>query len=206
MSALKHTFLNLVSCYSDDNQLAETLWVEIYQKYSDRNRHYHTLSHLDSMYSLLHEIKNEIKDWDSMLFALFYHDIIYNSARSDNEEKSAELAEKRLQELSFPTHRIEKSVSMILATIEHLMTDDTDIDYFTDADVSILGQNWDLYSEYAKQVRLEYSNYPDFIYIPGRKKVLIHFLGMKCIFKMPYFYQRFERQARENITCELQSL
>jgi len=41
--------------------------------------------------------------------------------------------------------------------------------------------------------------YPDLVYNPGRKKVLNHFLAMDSIFKTDYFYNKFDRQAKENL-------
>lgn len=203
---LKKTFLELSGRFIDDKVLAGKLWDEINSMYSTGDRHYHTLSHLENLLQQLSNVKNQIKDWDAVLFALFYHDIIYKSTSDKNEEKSAELAKSRLAELSFPPERVVKCVSIILATKGHTVTGDNDTDYFTDADLSILGQSWKLYSDYAKQVRQEYSIYPAFIYNSGRKKVLNHFLNMPRIFKSQYFFDAFEKQARENMVKELETL
>ena len=94
----------------------------------------------------------------------------------------------------------------VLATKKHAACDDTDTNYFTDADLSVLGQGWYVYSNYYRQVRKEYALYPDIIYIPGRKKVLQHFLQMERIFKTDHFFNKFELQARENIQKELEAL
>jgi predicted metal-dependent HD superfamily phosphohydrolase len=63
-----------------------------------------------------------------------------------------------------------------------------------------------LYSDYYKNVRKEYSIYPNLLYNPGRKKVLKHFLAMGKIFKTDYFYQKFEKNARLNLQKELDLL
>jgi predicted metal-dependent HD superfamily phosphohydrolase len=44
--------------------------------------------------------------------------------------------------------------------------------------------------------------YPDFLYKPGRRKVLTHFLEMERIFKSDHFYQKYEEQARKNLLFE----
>jgi len=75
---------------------------------------------------------------------------------------------------------------------------------FTDADLSILGAEWPIYHNYTDQIRQEYAIYPDFMYKPGRKKVLLHFLKMERIFKTDYFYITFEAQAIKNIKQELE--
>ncbi|MDI3322235.1 hypothetical protein [Pinibacter soli] len=48
----------------------------------------------------------------------------------------------------------------------------------------------------------EYAIYPDLIYKPGRKQVLLHFLEMKRIFKTKEFYEKYETAARENLKKE----
>jgi len=87
----------------------------------------------------------------------------------------------------------------ILATKSHTISINSDTNHFTDADLSILGQSWETYSLYCQNVRKEYAVYPDLVYNPGRKKVLNHFLAMDSIFKTDYFYNKFDRQAKENL-------
>lgn len=199
---LKETFTALTAKYTDNFQLINKLWDEIRLMYSDSSRHYHTLLHLDNLLLNLNAIKKEIEDWEVVLFAAFYHDIVYQSTGDKNEEQSGALANLRLTELSFPENRISKCISIILATKTHAKTGDNDTDYFTDADLAILGQDGDMYSQYTQQVRKEYSIYPDLIYNPGRKKVLNHFLKMNPIYKTIYFFDRFEKQAKENMSRE----
>jgi predicted metal-dependent HD superfamily phosphohydrolase len=205
-TVLKETFLGLLTNYTDNDSLTNELWIEIEKNYSGKKRHYHTLQHLNDLLSQLTEIKGEIQNWNSILFTLYYHDLVYNSLRSDNEEKSAELAEKRMKEISVANDKIELCKKQILATKSHIRSTDSDTNYFTDADLSVLGQTWETYSLYYKNVRKEYSIYPDLIYNPGRKKVLNHFLTMDRIFKTDYFYKKFERQAKQNLEKEIELL
>jgi predicted metal-dependent HD superfamily phosphohydrolase len=203
---LKQSFINLVENYSGDHQLIETLWDEIEKNYSENTRYYHTLTHLTNMFSQLEEVKAEIVDRHTLLFSLYYHDFIYQTKNNDNEERTAEMARERLQLLSFPPDKIEKCFHQILATKGHLKNNDHDTNLFIDADLSILGQSWLVYTEYASQIRKEYAIYPDSVYKSGREKVLSHFLNMEQIFKTPYFYDKYERKAKENLREELRDL
>ncbi|KIC95611.1 hypothetical protein [Flavihumibacter solisilvae] len=203
---LRETFIALVAKYTDDDRLPNELWTEIEKQYTSKKRHYHTLQHLDNLLAQLTELKHKIQNWETLLFTLYYHDIIYNPLKSDNEEKSGDLAEKRLQQISVSSDTIELCKKQILATKSHLESADNDTNYFTDADLSILGQGWETYSSYYKSVRMEYSMYPDFLYHPGRKKVLHHFLTMDRIFKTDFFYKKFETQAKQNLQKELELL
>jgi predicted metal-dependent HD superfamily phosphohydrolase len=186
--------------------LINELWTEIEKNYSNKKRHYHTLQHLANLMAQLTEVKGEIRNWETILFTLYYHDIIYNSLKSDNEEKSAEVAEKRMKQISVSNDTIELCKNQILATKSHVKSADTDTNYFTDADLSVLGQDWETYSVYCKNVRKEYSIYPDFVYNLGRKKVLNHFLSMDRIFKTDFFHKKFEKQSKQNLQKEIELL
>lgn len=203
---LKRIFIELTGKYTADERLKNQLWQEIEDNYSNKKRHYHTLQHLQNLLPLLQQVKEDIKDWDTILFSFYYHDVIYNALKRTNEEKSAEFAKIKMQLIGAPGPMIEKCVQQILATKDHLINEDMDTNFFTDADLSILGQEWSVYENYYKQVRKEYSLFPDLIYIPGRKKVLQHFLQMERIFKTDFFFNKFELQAKENLQKELNQL
>lgn len=203
---LKKTFIELLTIYTDNKNLVNELWTEIEKNYSEKTRYYHTLQHLESLLSELTAIKSEIQHWEAILFSLYYHDIIYDARKSDNEEKSAELAEKGMRQIAVPKAIIERSKNQILATKSHAGSLNPDTNYFTDADLSILGQPWEVYSYYYMNVRKEYAIYPDIVYNPGRKKVLHHFLSMDRIFQTACFYDKYEIRAKENIRKELELL
>jgi len=197
-------FLNSAANYTDhDTCLA--YWNEIQIAYSDKCRSYHTLSHLNDLYLQLLPFQNEFTDWDIILFAIAYHDIIYSAGSSDNEEQSARLASERLTTLGADSNKAQRCVKLIRATKRHEFADN-ETNLFTDADLSILGSSAEKYKWYAHQVRNEYSNVPDKIYITGRKKVLEYFLSMHHIYKTEVFYIKYESQARLNIKMELSGL
>jgi predicted metal-dependent HD superfamily phosphohydrolase len=203
---LQKKFRSLIKKYAAYPPQPENFWNEIQFHYCEKWRHYHTLTHLQNLLDVLTEAQTQVEEWDVTLFAVFYHDIIYIPTNNNNEEKSAELAKERLSEISFPAKKINHCCSMILATKTHTVSADSDTNYFTDADLSILGQRNDVYIEYTKQVRQEYSIFPDFLYKPGRRKALERFLKMDQIFKTEYFFKKLEKQARENLRFELQTL
>lgn len=203
---LKETFVKLASAYTDDNLLIKELWEEIEAAHSTPKRHYHTLKHLENLLYQLEAVKDQIQNWDAVLFTLYYHDIVYNPLKDNNEEKSAELAAARLSALAVPAGLSQLCKQQILATKKHLFNTDQDTNYFTDADLSVLGQDWHVYSAYAEGVRKEYSIYPDLIYKPGRKKVLQHFLQMDRIYKTDHFYKMLEISAKRNLQQELDGL
>lgn len=203
---LTDTFLQLVNRYSDNNELATNLWLEIFSKYSEPKRHYHTINHLEAIIIDLSDVKDNIEDWDTTLLAVFYHDIIYKASSSINEADSAKLAMHKLSEIGYSAEKIAKCANMILATKLHEPSDDDDTNYLIDADLAILGRGQYDYQKYTEQIREEYSIYPDFMYNNGRKKALQHFLQMETIYKTEHFFKKYEKQARINIANELEGL
>lgn len=203
--ALAETFIQLALRYTNA-ATAKKMWDEIALAYSHKNRHYHNLNHLENMYNELLGVQHAISDWDTVLFALFYHDAIYSATKKDNEEKSSKMAISRLREIGYDIVKTSFCHELIMATKHHASSSVNDINLFTDADLSILGKPWAEYEAYCLNVRKEYSIYPDLLYNPGRKKALQHFLEMEHIFKTPHFKDRFEAQARKNITQEIDRL
>jgi predicted metal-dependent HD superfamily phosphohydrolase len=203
---LQDAFYGACSTFSDDQKLIDSLWSEVKNAYMQSHRYYHTLSHLSFMYDELKKCASEIDDIDAMIFALFYHDIIYNPQKGDNEEKSASLATDRLSQLNTPSEFSTQVSTMILKTKNHEEAESADGNLFLDADLAVLGTEKSKYQAYAKSIRKEYSVYPDFLYKPGRLKVIEHFLKMPVIFKTPSFRKNFEIQARFNLQREAESL
>jgi len=203
---LQEKFTELCLHYTEDRNLIEGLWLEIEKKYSGKGRHYHNLFHLESMFLELESVKSYIEDYHTVSFSVFYHDVIYDASSKSNEEKSASCAVERLQKIGLNPDTISKIEAQILATKSHRKSDDMDTNYLLDADLSILGKDFTIYSDYTRKIRKEYSLYPDILYKPGRKKVLKHFLELESIFKTEHFRDRYEQQARENLAAELKLL
>ena len=201
--SINSIFSNLISKFSNDEKLKVDYWQEIEKSYSQKSRKYHNLLHLENMILELENVKDEISDFDALLLSVFYHDITYKATSKDNEEKSAEIAKKHLEKINISSEKIAKVYNQILATKSHKRCDDSDTNFLLDADLAILGKDWNVYENYVHQIRKEYSIYPDFLYNPGRKKVLLHFLEFDEIFKTEYFKEKYEKMARENIQREI---
>ncbi|WP_336688037.1 hypothetical protein [Chryseobacterium bernardetii] len=206
MMSLRNQFEQLCLLFNKDMGLINTLWREIEAKYTERGRHYHNLLHLENMFKELDSVKSDIADFTAISFSVFYHDIIYNASSKSNEENSALKAAESLTEIGLQQNTITSVSNQILATKFHQKSEDGDTNYLLDADLSILGKDLDTYLAYTKMIRKEYSIYPDFLYKPGRKKVLKHFLDLENIFKTDYFKEKYEIQARSNIAAEIQLL
>lgn len=202
---LQNTFLQTLQRYTQARSVQTASWEDIVARYAESHRHYHNLHHLEAVVAELEPLQAKLHSWDAIVLAVAYHDIMYDVSRQDNEAKSATYAIHQLHSI-ISREVLEVCRDMIIATRSHEYSANSDINYFTDADLSILGAKSEEYQQYAANIRAEYSIYPDLLYNAGRKKVLQHFLDMKQIFKTPEFYQRYEESARSNLKTELDRL
>jgi predicted metal-dependent HD superfamily phosphohydrolase len=196
----------LAGKYCNDTVLTDRFYQEIEKKYTSTRRHYHNLQHLQALLQLCEVYGGQLHDRDVVEFSVFYHDIIYNVLRKDNEPRSAQLAVKRLQALQVPAQKIEQVKLYIEATQTHkvsgAVTHTADLQLFLDFDMSILGADWNAYEAYTQQVRREYRIYPDKLYYPGRRQFLQHCLQAEFIFQTAVFRELCEMRARENMEKE----
>jgi len=179
----------------------------ILAQYSTPARHYHNLEHIAEMTVLLDEYRNATGNWDDLLWATLYHDIIYDAQRSDNEEKSAERCAVDLTNLGMAPAQIAGIVQLILATRKHqLNSESAALKFFLDADLAILGGETPRYKRYAADVRKEYAHVAEADYRAGRSAVLKKFLERDRLYFTDALRERFEDQARHNLSLEIASL
>jgi len=203
---LKDIFFENCLKFTNKIEKIEQIWSVIVFYYSEKSRFYHNFNHIQKIIDLIFENKNNITDIESMIFSAFYHDIIYKVYKKDNEKASAVLMENHLTKLQISQNIIKKSYAQIIATKTHKKSSDFDTNFFLDCDLAIFGENSNIYTEYARNIRKEYSFILIEKYNFGRKKVLEHFLKLNFIYKTAYFRTKFEKQARVNIQNEIEKL
>lgn len=189
--------------------LPEDKDVEIFNllgsQYKEDTRYYHNWEHIKAMLKGLDNYPDEINDRLSIELAIWFHDVIYVPLRKDNESRSAKFFYEQLSSY-LPVERTRKIMSYIEATKSHQKTTDRDLQVLLDLDLAILGQSKTVYQKYAAQVREEFGYVPNFLYKRGRKLVLKSFLDRAAIYQTPFFREKLEEQARENIKKELEEL
>ncbi len=203
---LRIIFYKKLSQYSQDTADINGTFDELSKLYSSPKRYYHDITHITNLLKLWENNKNKLGDEEIVYLVIWFHDAIYDSWKSDNEELSAEMAKEFLIKINYPIYKIDKIGQYILATKTHESNGDSDLDFFLDFDLSILGADETIYDIYAQQIRDEFSFYPNFLYNRGRRKVLNAILEKKSIYKTDEFKALLENQARLNIQRELDSL
>lgn len=186
----------------------KSLWQSIASHYSESVRAYHTLNHLEQLFAQFEKVAHKLKQPHIIALALFYHDIIYDPTRADNERQSAIFFEQTYTSI-LPNALIKRICALIMLTATHELTDDVDdLDaaYLLDMDLSILGAEWSEYECYAQSVRQEYAHVATADYQNGRIAVLEGLLTHPKLYLTEDYYPRLERQARQNIKREIMAL
>ncbi len=204
---LRLQWLELCTKSSANQDFTEFYWEEILKHHGEPDRHYHNLQHLEELFRLLLPFESKLEHPNAVYWAIFFHDIIYKPLRKDNELKSAELADVALRKLEVDEETVQLTYSLIVATKEHYaMIPSNDFRYFLDADLAILGAEWEKYETYYKAIRQEYRQVPNILYRRGRKKALQHLLQKAPLYETAKFFDRFESQAKANVREELKLL
>ena len=189
----------------------DRLWQDIMTRYGEPQRAYHTLDHIEQLLVQFESIKHHLSEPHIIALALYYHDVIYDPTRSDNELKSAEFATDALS-LYLSPEQCRQIHALIMMTANHqldtLIASDkyNDAAYLLDMDLSILGAPWSAYEQYAKAIRKEYKHVADDSYREGRTAVLQGLLAHPKLYLTDHYYNQLETQARDNIKRELTSL
>ncbi|MFC4818333.1 hypothetical protein [Flavobacterium sp. GCM10023249] len=198
---LEELFLNLLAKIGFSDAESAAKWKELHKAYSAKSRYYHNLKHLQEMIACFKNYRDLLQHPDEVLYAIFYHDYIYKTTKKNNELRSAQYAISILPtDSSLDKNRV---FNLILSTKDHQCSNNDDEKWLIDFDLRILAKEWDDYLLYAQQIRREYRIYPDFMYKPGRKKALAHFLTNPFIFQTETFQSLYETKARENIQHEI---
>lgn len=185
------------------------IFQDLWQRYTEKHRYYHTPQHL---VQCLREWALESPSAKSLAqnpvlveLALWYHDIVYDTQRKDNEEQSAELAIKTLGSVLGPKNS-EELRQLILATKHTQVPSTPDARLLVDLDLSIMGQRPEVFDQYETQIQQEYSWVPLEIFSQKRGEILQSFLARPQIYQTPHFSQKYEISARNNLAKSLEKL
>jgi predicted metal-dependent HD superfamily phosphohydrolase len=214
--------------------VAQEFFDQLWDLYTnDKTRYYHTSVHIEEMLSTWKLISTSTNSYDdshpmkksdeenddnnnkttskdsAILFAIFFHDAIYNAKSSTNEEDSVKLFHK-FADAIFMDPMLKSQISnYIMATKTHQQLSnksDPSLDFFLDLDMAVLGKNPSAYMKYAALIRKEYSFVPEKVYCEKRAEVLESFLQFPSIYRTNFMKAEVEQQCRNNIRLEIASL
>ena len=171
--------------------------------YAAPDRHYHNLAHVEDCLDQLARVDG-LSPTDRAILeaAIWWHDVVYDPTRSDNEELSAQLAEQNLDaDMRFEVGRLIR-----LTKTHQVAASDKLGAILISIDLSILAAEPSRYDAYAAAIRREFAHVPDAAYREGRSDVLRRFAARSVIFPEAGFAQALDRKARENLAREIAML
>ncbi|MGY1722978.1 HD domain-containing protein [Blastococcus sp. SYSU DS0533] len=185
-----------------DSPISRTEWAAVVAAWSEPHRRYHDLAHLAAVLGVVERLSADVPDPAAVALAAWYHDVVYDPLRPDNERVSAERARAGLRGL-VPEERVEEVARLVLLTAAHdPEPGDANGAALCDADLAVLAAPPAAYAGYASAVRAEYGHLSDEQFTAGRIAVLERLLGLPCLYRLPAAAE-WEPVARANLTAEL---
>ncbi|MFF5981104.1 hypothetical protein ACFY78_19870 [Streptomyces olindensis] len=176
-------------------------------RWQEPQRRYHTVTHLAAVLDRVDVLETYARDPDVVRLAAWFHDAVYLPDRSENEERSARLAERALPEAGVPAAKTAEVARLVRLTVGHdPADDDPDGQVLCDADLAILASPPSAYAAYTAAVREEYHFVPNDAFRTGRAAVLRQLLALPRLFRTPHGAAEWEPTARYNLRSELELL
>jgi predicted metal-dependent HD superfamily phosphohydrolase len=197
----------LMDFYGVDGTLAEAVFTDLVQRYGENGRYYHNLRHIQNVLEAIDSAADYAEDLEAIKLAAWFHDVIYDVHRGDNEAQSALWAVTMLHKLGIRSATIAKVDDMIRATKHNRdCAGNIDCQIMLDADLATFASDWALQLEIEQAIRQEYAFVPDDAYREGRQVVLQHFLDRERIYFTDVMYAERETLARQNIARSIKAL
>jgi len=175
------------------------VFLDLVEAYSEPARAYHTAAHIADCLDQLDLHQNLAQSPDQVEAALWFHDAIYVPLATDNEDRSAGLAETVLRAAGVRLEVARRVADLILTTRHTAIPQDPDARLLCDIDLSILGRDPSRFEQFEQQIRQEYARVPELLYRHGRSRILSGFLQRASIYQTPAFVAEYETQARRNL-------
>lgn len=178
-------------------------WARLLTRWSEPHRRYHGIGHLSAVLLFINEFADHAEDPDAVRLAAWYHDAFYDPRASDNEERSAVLAETELTALGLADERVAEVVRLVRLTTGHDPADgDRNGELLNDADLLVLASPPEAYVAYVNAIREEYAHVADDDFSAGRAAILDALLAEPRIYRLEALAP-LEDAARRNLTAEL---
>lgn len=173
--------------YSDYKYIIKTAFSEevyenIVKRWNEPHRFYHNIDHLNFLVDTFRQMydNSEItaEEMSTLILVAFFHDVIYDPKRDDNEAKSVDYFRKSCEDGSMKTGFADQVMNMILDTSYRIEPKDKLSKIFWKADNSVLGLPVNKLIEVEHKIFQEFQFAPYDKYRKGRIEFLESSLGM----------------------------
>ncbi|MEH0110486.1 DUF4031 domain-containing protein [Tersicoccus sp. MR15.9] len=180
---------------------------ELLSRWGEPHRRYHDVRHLLACLNALGALEYGGEDFGalprSVWLAAWFHDAVYRGVAGEDEEQSAQLAERTLTAAGLDDAEVAEVARLVRLTAGHAPGDDDAAGrVLCDADLAVLGRDEAGYRSYLADVRAEYAHLSDEVFATGRQVVVEHLLALDPLFHTRLGKQRWEEAARRNLAEE----
>jgi predicted metal-dependent HD superfamily phosphohydrolase len=139
----------------------EPVFSRLSAAYGEPHRFYHNLGHIADCLGWFDRAEEPVSDRQAVELAIWFHDVVYDTRSSDNEEKSAVWAERSLERGGVRSSLVEKVGHLVRLTSHRSFPDDPDTRVLLDVDLAILGSAPARFAYYQRAIREEYRWVPE---------------------------------------------
>jgi predicted metal-dependent HD superfamily phosphohydrolase len=157
--------------------------------------------HIEPALKLLDESSASGNLKDSIEMALWFHDVIYDAKRADNEHQSALFAIVAMNDMGIKDMNFRHTVRALIGATKHSrrMPLGMPSKLICDIDLASLGSSRQQFEANGRLIRKEYAFANEKEWKLGRKLFAEMMLARAHIYSTPDFQKRFEVQARRNL-------
>ena len=180
--------------------------------YGQPHRRYHTLAHVADClreadaFQAAESAFLSAEMWHAVELALWFHDVIHQPRANDNEERSADIFDAIASAAGAPPPFIAAVRRLILATKIDTPSPTAEEQVIVDCDLASLGYPPAIFWRSGVAIRDEYGFVPDGDFAESRRATLLRLSQRPGIFRTAFMRQRYEQQARANLTAALAAL
>jgi predicted metal-dependent HD superfamily phosphohydrolase len=172
---------------------------ELIKAYTSPERFYHNLTHIQDCLSIFDQTRFLAVHPAEVELAIWFHDAVYDTGRSDNEKKSTQWSETVIKEVGLGSEIAKRVSNSILATRHNQDVTNLDAQLMVDVDLSILGREPIVFWQYEENIRKEYAWVPEQLFRQKRIEILNGFLESQHIYYHQKYREVFEGEARLNL-------
>ena len=182
--------------------LTPELRTDLLERWNEPQRRYHNETHLRAVLRAVDALEADGESFDgtAVRLAAWWHAAVFDPAGSENNDKSAVLAERQLD----PAAPVEEVTRLVRLMGGHRVEDgDLNGAVLSDADLAVLGSDPDTYDTYSQDVRHEFAHVPGERFVAGRIAALEGLLERRSVFRTRAGRDLWEKQAHANLNREL---
>ena len=173
---------------------------EIYARYTETHRFYHTLEHIASGLRDIEEVYGRYDvSFERLEGAFLFHDVVYDTHAKDSEEQSCAIAKRVYTGLGCSSSFVDEVSTLILLTKGATKPSTLEEEIMRDVDYAILGCDAARFKSYNDEIQQEYEWVPTLIYNFKRRNFFENVSKSSRIYYTDYFFEKYNAKAQDNI-------